>query len=199
MHTSTESQGTFAKRLCSTVLLMLTLAISVGVQAKKVGGFNIPDTLDLNGLPLVLNGAGVRTKVVIKVYVGALYLAESSNDAAEIISADEPMAIRLQVRSGFLNRKKMQAALLDGFKKSTGGNTAPIQSEIDQMMDLMSDSIKKKDVYLLAYSPDQGTVLSKNGSEVGSIAGLAFKQALFGIWLSDSPAQASLKKAMLGQ
>jgi len=30
------------------------------------------------------------------------------------------------------------------------------------------------------------------------VPGLAFKQALFGIWLSDDPVQDSLKEAMLG-
>jgi hypothetical protein len=31
------------------------------------------------------------------------------------------------------------------------------------------------------------------------IAGLDFKQALYGIWLGNKPVQASLKKALLGK
>lgn len=188
-----------SKGYIASVLLILSMTMSVSAQAKKVGGFDTPDSLEVLGEELMLNGAGVRTKLVIKVYVGALYLEEASQDAAAIIDADDPMAIRLQVRSGFLNREKMQAALLEGFEKSTSGDTSSIQSDIDEMMNLMSEAIKKKDVYLLAYSPELGMVISKNGTELGTVGGLEFKQALFGIWLSDSPAQASLKKAMLGQ
>ncbi|MBX2823449.1 MAG: chalcone isomerase family protein [Gammaproteobacteria bacterium] len=180
------------------VALLLLLLIPFSAQAKKVAGLDVPESLEQGDAALVLNGAGVRKRLVVTVYVGALYLQQKSADAAAIISADEPMAIRLQVKSGFLSTEKMQAALKNGFKKSTQGNTAPIQAEIDQMMALMSDKISKKDIYVLAYDPTSGTTMSKNGSVVGSVEGLAFKQALFGIWLSDAPAQASLKKSMLG-
>lgn len=199
MQHTTLSYSPITRRCLAFVTLIVSMTFTVGVHAKKVGGFETPDTIDVAGETLTLNGAGLRTKLVIKVYVGALYLAQASQDAAAIVAADESMAIRLQVRSGLLNREKMQTALLDGFKKSTKGNTAPIQAEIDQMMGYMNESIEKKDIYLLAYNPDSGTVLSKNGTEVGTIPGLVFKQALFGIWLSDSPVQAKLKKSMLGQ
>jgi len=62
----------------------------------------------------------------------------------------------------------------------------------------MNEKISKKDVYVLAYDPATGTQVSKNGSVVGTVAGLELKQALFGIWLSDNPVQGKLKKAMLG-
>ena len=38
----------------------------------------------------------------------------------------------------------------------------------------------------------------KNGKKRGVIEGLAFKQALFGIWLGGVPADDSLKEEMLG-
>ena len=39
----------------------------------------------------------------------------------------------------------------------------------------------------------------KNGNKKGSIAGLEFKKALFGIWLGDKPADDDLKTGMLGK
>jgi len=181
-----------------TLSLFLTLFSITSSHAAKVAGLTVPDTLEHAGTTLSLNGAGIRKRVVISVYVGALYLGSPSQDAAAIIQADEPMAIRLQVKSGFLSRDKMKAALKSGFKKATKGNTAPIQAEIDQMLELMSDKISKRDIYVLAYDPAKGTTMSKNGNDVGVVAGLPFKQALFGIWLSESPVQLALKKRMLG-
>ena len=70
--------------------------------------------------------------------------------------------------------------------------------QIDQMMDLMQGKIGTKDQYTLSYKPASGTHVLKNGEEVGAIEGLEFKKALFGIWLSDKPAQNSLKAGMLG-
>ena len=184
--------------------IFITLAIScfflgsTPVLAKKVGGVTLPDSLEVAGQSLVLNGAGRRTKTILKLYVGALYLPAESNDANAIIQADEPMAIQLNILSGLLSKKKMKAALIDGFNKSTGGNTAPIQVGIDKLLALMDDTISKRDVYVLAYDPANGTQVTKNGELVGAVEGLALKQALFGIWLSDNPVQGKLKKAMLG-
>ena len=40
--------------------------------------------------------------------------------------------------------------------------------------------------------------VSKNGKHITSIKGLAFKKAVFGIWLCDDPADDDLKEGMLG-
>jgi len=186
-------------RFYFVVALIGTLTVfSTSAFAKKVSGFEVPDTLDVAGQTLILNGAGKRTKAIIKVYVASLYLAEANSDASSIVAADEPMAIQLNIASGFLSKDKMKAALIDGFNKSTGGNTTPIQDGIDQLLALMDEKISKRDVYILAYDPANGTQVTKNGTVVGTVAGLELKQALFGIWLSDKPVQGKLKKAMLG-
>ncbi len=72
-----------------------------------------------------------------------------------------------------------------------------VQAEIDQMIALMQEKIQPGDSYSLAYEPSIGTRVMRNDEELSIVPGLDFKQALFGIWLSDKPAQASLKKAML--
>jgi len=166
--------------------------------ATEVAGVKVPDAVEANGASLSLNGAGLRTRAMFKLYVGALYLEASSGDADEIMQSDKPMAIWLRIRSRLVSQEKMKSALLEGFTNATNGDTAPIQAEIDQLMSMMSEPIKKRDRYTLAWDPNTGTRVSKNDTELGVIQGLAFKQALFGIWLSEKPAQASLKKSMLG-
>ena len=47
------------------------------------------------------------------------------------------------------------------------------------------------------YLPERGVVVNKNGKFKGVVGGIEFKTALFNIWLSDKPADANLKKAML--
>ena len=50
----------------------------------------------------------------------------------------------------------------------------------------------------ITYQPGKGVVAYKNGKEKGTIEGMDFKKALFGIWLSNDPADDDLKEAMLG-
>ena len=49
------------------------------------------------------------------------------------------------------------------------------------------------------YNAGDAVYLSKNDNQIGKFEGLAFKQALFSIWLGDIPAQESLKDEMLGK
>ena len=90
-------------------LLLLLLLVSLPVQARQIGGVEIPDSLQKDGTSLVLNGAGIRTKWMMNIYVGGLYLEAAGSDAAGIVAADEPMAIRLQMVSGMITSEKMEA------------------------------------------------------------------------------------------
>ncbi len=187
------------KTLASLLLIVCMALGSTTAHAKKLRGVELAETADFAGDELVLNGAGVRTRLIIKLYVGSLYTKAKSTDGNAIINADEPMAIRLNIISDLLTRDKMVKALKTGFNSSTGGNTAPIQPQIDQLMALIQGKIGTKDQYTLSYKPASGTHVFKNGEKGGIIEGLEFKKALFGIWLSDKPAQKSLKAGMLGQ
>ncbi|HYW91672.1 MAG TPA: chalcone isomerase family protein [Gammaproteobacteria bacterium] len=51
---------------------------------------------------------------------------------------------------------------------------------------------------VLFAAPDEGTRVYRNGKLELPVKGLKFKQALFGIRLCNRPADAGLKKAMLG-
>jgi len=51
----------------------------------------------------------------------------------------------------------------------------------------------------MAYVPGQGVQVSKNGELKTLVPGLAFKEALFGIWLGKEPADDDLKDDMLGK
>ncbi|MBF0449839.1 MAG: chalcone isomerase family protein [Candidatus Magnetomorum sp.] len=177
------------------VFFLFTLSI---VHAEKIGDVEIPNTFMAGQNKLILNGAGFRTKFFMKIYAGALYLSEKSSDQNGIIAADKPMVIKMHIVSGMITSDKMINAVNEGFEKSTLGNIAPIKNEIKALLELFKEEIKVGDIYDLVYLPDQGLKAFKNGSPKGIIKGLAFKKALFGIWLCDKPADKYLKKSMLG-
>ena len=76
---------------------VLLLLFSVPATARDLGGINIPDSLTLAGetTPLILNGAGYRKKLFIKVYIGALYVAQPLNQAEAILYLNCNMALLL--------------------------------------------------------------------------------------------------------
>lgn len=179
--------------------LMLAGALSAPAMALTVGDVDVPDTYSAMGQELTLNGAGTRSKWFMDLYVGGLYVPEKLNDGQAIINADEPQAITLHITSDMITSERMTEATMDGFKASTDGDLSAIQSEIDQFLSVFQEEIKTGDVFDLVYLPEEGVRVLKNGEVRDTVGGLAFKKALFGIWLSDKPAQEDLKEKMLGQ
>jgi hypothetical protein len=180
--------------------LVLTLVImSPAINAKEIEGVNMPEYLEVAKSKLILNGAGVRSKFFMDLYVGGLYLQNKSNNQKEIIESDAPMAIRLHIISSLITSKKMEKATREGFENATKGNTGPIKSQIEEFISVFKEKIEKNDIFELVYLPGKGLEVYKNGEFKCRIEGPAFKQALFGIWLGDKPAQESLKEEMLGK
>lgn len=179
--------------------LLLTAALTTPVAALTVEGVDVPDTYSAMDAELKLNGAGTRSKWFMDLYIGGLYVPETIDDGLAIINADEPQAITLHIISGMITSDKMKAATMEGFENSTGGDMAAIKNDVDTFLDVFSDEIKDGDVFDLVYLPGEGVRVLKNGEQRATVGDLEFKKALFGIWLSDEPAQEDLKDKMLGQ
>jgi len=179
------------------VVLVVLMTASLG-YSMEVAGINLPDSISAADSTLALNGAGTRTKLFIDVYVGGLYLQNKSNNAQSILNADEPMAVRLHITSGLVTSEKLESAIREGFDCSTKGNIEPMRDEIENFISVFKEKVNENDIYDFVYSSDKGVEIFKNGKLSSTTPGLEFKKALFGIWLSDKPAQKSLKNQMLG-
>lgn len=186
------------------VLMIAALSMNLGMAQNggmtEVGSVMLPNSMNVGGEDIDLNGAGIRKKaLVLKLYSGGLYLSTKSSDANSIINANENMAIKLIITSSFVSSEAMQEAVNDGFDASMDGNTSSLDAEIKKFIGFFSDEIVEDDMFDITYQKDRGVVCFKNGKELGVISGMAFKKALFGIWLGDDPADKKLKKAMLGK
>lgn len=178
---------------------MAVLSVQLmSAQEVEVGSVMLPTKVNFGGQDLSLNGAGIRKKaMVLKLYSGGLYLAKEMHNADAVINTDETMAIKLHITSGFVSSEAMMDAVNEGFDKSLDGKTGPLQTEIKKFISFFSDEIVEDNVFDITYQKGTGVVVYKNDKELGTIEGMDFKKALFGIWLGDEPADKKLKKAML--
>ena len=179
-----------------TIALLFGLAM-VGMPLHGLEAAELPPHLQVGEYRLVLNGAGVRSKAFVPLYNAGLYLMRPSKSAAEVVAADEPMALRVEVTSRFVSQSSLIASLEEGFESSTGGRTQALKEQIAQFRKCFEEEIKKGDTFDLVYVPKHGIVVNKNGKLKGVVAGIEFKRALYGIWLSDKPADNSLKQALM--
>ena len=183
----------------SFITSLAILAIASFFHDTSVSATELPGRLKAGESELTLNGWGVRQKSLLKLYSAGIYLKKPTSNAESVINANEPMAISIEITSGFVSQEKMVAALNHGLQNSTGGRTASLKTEIEQFQACFVDDIIKSDKFSIIYLPSHGVVVSKNGRQKGVIKGLAFKKALFGIWLGDNPVDPKLKNAMLAQ
>ena len=185
-------------KLLSTLTLATALLLPNTVIAKDVSGVQVADSVTLDSQILPLNGAGVRSKFFMDLYVGSLYVPTVLNNTAAVINA--PIAvIRLNITSSMITSEKMRDAIIEGFEHATADNTVDIQPQIDAFMALFNEQIKAGDQFTLVANKTRGVTAYKNGQEQATIEGEMFRQALLKIWLGDKPAQSSLKEAMLGK
>ncbi|GAA4271899.1 chalcone isomerase family protein [Aquimarina gracilis] len=182
-----------------TLVLVALMALTSATAQIRVGSKAVlPYEQTFADTDLKLNGAGLREMLWIDLYAGGLYLQNKSKDPKEILDADETMAIKLNIVSGFVTQKKMIKAVKDGFGKATFGNTKALDERITKFIKFFSEPIVKNDIFDLVYVKGVGVKAYKNDKELGVIEGRDFKYALFKIWLGDEPASEPLKKGMLG-
>lgn len=177
--------------------LMFAL-LAIPAFAVEVAGVKLDDKLSLGGQELVLNGAGIRTRAILKVYVGSLYLPAKASNPAGVL-AKGPRRIQLNLLRN-LSADQLIDALVDGLRENNSEQElVAVKAQSDQLVTIVKGfgDIKEGNVVTLDYV-EGATRVALNGQAKGSIAGESFNQALTRIWLGDKPAQADLKKAMLG-
>ena len=184
--------------------LVLAALLSLAAVAAEVGGVKLDDKtrIDAGGPELVLNGAGIRTRFVVKVYVAGLYLAEKKAAAADAIAVGGPKRVSITMLRD-VGAQQFNEALVDGFRaNNTAADVERLKGALDELSAIMNalGEAKKGSVIALDFVPGTGTRVQVDGAPKGKpIAGEDFYRGLLRIWLGDKPVDADLKKGMLGQ
>lgn len=174
----------------------LTLATTAG--AATVAGVNIADTTDVNGQKLVLNGAGLRKKFVIKVYTGALYLPAKQSNPAAILGADTPRRMVMHFVYD-VDKEKIAEAWEEGLEANTPNASADVKAAFKNLSAWMED-MKEGQELVMTYVPGTGTTIVVNGKVKGTLAGKAVNDAILSTWIGAKPGPGGdFKKAVLGQ
>jgi hypothetical protein len=184
-------------------VLLLLIACALPAQAMEVAGVAVADKARLNpDTPeLTLNGAGLRTKLIFKVYVAGLYLTEKKGNTADVLALKGPKRVTLTLMRD-LSADQLTEALAEGLKNNNGADDlARLKPQIDALMATMT-AIKQADkgsVVTFDYVPGFGTRITVNGEPRGAlIVGDDLYNAVLKIWIGDKPVEDSLKKALLG-
>jgi hypothetical protein len=195
----------FTRRLVVKGMMAGALfAAAIGLPAQAavdVNGYKFDDTVKVAGKDLKLNGAGMRTKFVVKVYAAGLYLPEKKNNVPDILKQEGPRRMTLQMARD-ISSEDFGKAFMDGLNENLDkAEKQKIVVQIGKIGELFAsvDGLKKGDVLHLDWLPGSGTQFELNGKKLGeTLPDISFYNALLRIWLGDKPVDRSLKPALLG-
>lgn len=185
------------------VLLVFVFNLSHAQDEREFDGIKVKTSIKVEDgdskTKLILNGAGIREKMWVNLYVQALYLNEYSNDPQEILNSNETIATRLHITSSMVTKKKLVQAVEDGVVKSYKGDLSLIRERLTTFLTYFETQLEKDGYVDMVYSSNtEKTSVYINRKFVGDVAGKDFRKALFGIWLEDNCVDKTLRKRLLG-
>jgi hypothetical protein len=192
-----------ARTIFSTLAAASAMAlVAPGIAlAAEVAGVKLEESVKVAGKDLKLNGAGVRTRAVFKVYAMGLYLGKKETTVDGVLGAQGPRRFNIVMLREVSGEDFGQAFM-------TGINANTDKAEKGKLMNHMAKlgeifvnvgGLKKGDSMDVDWVPDKGTVIQLNGKTLSEpLPDVAFYNALLKIWLGDKPADSSLKPALLG-
>jgi hypothetical protein len=184
------------KRLA--ILALLALAAATPAAAGSLAGVTLPDSAEVGGQQLQLNGLGLRKKLFIKVYVAAFYLPARQSDPAAILAADTPRRGVMHFVYGVGADKVCNEGWKEGLDANTPNASAELRGKFDTLCGYMED-MEDGDAMSFDYVPGAGTTVTVKGATKGVIAGKDFSDALFACWIGPKPGPGeAFKQALLG-
>ena len=190
------------RRAVVTLVLLTTSLLSTSVlAAREVAGVRFEEQCNVANQALVLNGAGIRVKMIIKVYAVGLYVPNKDTAPSAILSQVGAKSVHI-VMLRDVSAEKLADALVRGI---TDNLSAPervaLQPRLDQLEAAMlsaGDATKGERIQL-DYLPGVGTHITMGGKPLGKdIVGEDFYRALLMVWLGDHPSDRNLKSDLLG-
>lgn len=182
--------------------LLGLLPAAASAQPTVVSGVKFEPAATLAGTRLVLNGAGLRYKLIFPLYAMGLYLPKKTGSAQEAIDMPGPKRATLTLLrelsiaefGRMVSRGVQQQATKEDFIK--------IVPDVARVGELASryDRALPGDVLTLDWVPGTGMVASFRGAIQGEpFTRPEFFRTLLKIWLGEPPVDAKLKLALLGQ
>lgn len=188
--------------ICASLAAWTMWAAPAIAAAVEVSGVKVQDTVRIGDQEVKLNGAGIRYKAIFKVYVASLYVNGKKTTTAEVIDAPGPKRVSLVMLREVSNEEFGQSFMAGIQKNSERAERAKLVGPMLKFGEMFASIpvLKKGDVILIDWIPNSGVHISLNNKKIiDVIPDASFYNAILKIWLGEQPADAKLKKLMLGE
>jgi hypothetical protein len=117
----------------AAVMLASLVLSPARAQVVEVEGVKLEPTAQVGGAALQLNGAGLRTRAIFKVYVAGLYVPQKSNNVATLLAQKGPRRMALTMLRN-VDADSFAGPLNDGLKNNhSEAQLAGFKAQIEAM------------------------------------------------------------------
>lgn len=178
------------------------LSFAHAATAVELAGIKLDDSVRLVDQNLRLNGAGIRYKVVFKVYVIGLYLTDKKTTVSDVMAVAGARRVTL-VMLRDVGSEEFGKAFAVGIEQNTDAAERVTLSAPMARFNAMFTSIaelKQGDVLNLDWIPGSGMLVILNGKKIlEPMNDAAFYNAVLRIWLGSKPVDDKLKRQLLSE
>jgi len=168
-------------------------------HALEIEGITVAPTATVAGKTLPLNGAGLRTVVLlvvpVKAYVASLYAPSPLRTPAAVMASPGPLQFNFTFLQG-VGQSQVTQAWQAQFDSSVSFTYPGFEKDRDAFIQFFGP-LQKGGVETVEIDGD-ATRAYDGGTLKGTIAGRNFQKAFLSLWFGATPVQASLKTALLG-
>jgi Chalcone isomerase-like len=151
-------------KTCLQLVLLAFAFSSPRVSARELNGVEVSENLEVEGTKFQLHGAGLRSKLMIKVYVGGLYLVDNKTPSAEILDSTAPKAIKLHFKRN-VGSDTIRTAWKEGFANNCAKNCEAFAKDLEKLSAATSD-MQEKDTMTFYLSPEKVSIYRNEEKKV---------------------------------
>ncbi|WP_066014732.1 chalcone isomerase family protein [Endozoicomonas atrinae] len=185
------------------LLTAFLILLSLPVNALVINKYDLPDSIAAEGdkPELKLQGAAVRSwYLMVKGYIGALYLEEPTSSPEEIYASDSHQRMAFVMLVSKMSARRIANAFYDSIQlNSPPDEQEAMRDDLERIFTLVDGSMKKGEQAVFEYLPGKGLRIEIAGVEKGVVPASKEVFNLFlRVWIGETPPSKSFKEQVLG-
>ncbi len=176
---------------------LASLLMARPLPAARIAGVTFPETVEAGGRQLKLNGTALLKKLVIRVYVVALYLPVPAHAPEAVVDPDVPKVLILQFLRA-VSREQLVTPLEQDFARNAGEKGRRARGQIAKMLLAIRD-FKSGDRMTFTYEPGKGSTIRMSDGTTTAFEGKDFADAFLLVYVGPHPPKEEMKRRLLGR
>ncbi len=190
------------KLLPATLAFISLMLMLSPTQAHTVAGVEMREVVSATSErpELHLNGAALRELyLLIKSYVGALYVEQPGSDAHTLLESESHKRMVFHVMMKKVSARRIGNALQEAMVLNLNEvQHKDLSQDLDKMVTLFEGKMLRGQEAIFDYLPNKGTRITINGEVKGFIPGKDYFNAMLSMWVGENPVGRTFKEEILG-